>query len=124
VTFTNVPAQVSRTSHSVPRTVATAERPRVTKRPWSSRPQSSRTLRLLEAAEAVCRAPRGQLVGASVSVVGAFAPRVWLTVNAPPQKVPVWSLPLPSRMLVSRTLPRRASMLVPTGTVEAALSGR
>ena len=112
-------------NQAVPRTVATAERPRVTKRPLLSFPQSWRARGLPAVAEARCRRDFAQLSGAvSVSTVVASLPRVWRKVNAPPQKLPVCSLPLEFLMFVSLRVPRVASIVVPTGTVEAAESGR
>ena len=54
----------------------------------------------------------------------ACLPRVWRKVKAPPQKLPVCSLPLAFLTFVSLRVPRVASIVVPTGTVEAAESGR
>ena len=104
--------------------MATAEWPRVTKRPCVSCAQSWR-VRLPAVAEARCRRDFAQLIGAaSVSTVVASLPRVWRNVNAPPQKFPVCSLPLEFLTFVSLRVPRVASIVVPTGTVEAAESGR
>ena len=125
VTLTSVPSHVSRVNHAVPRTVATAERPRVTKRPWLSFPQSWRTRGLFAVAEDSCRADFAQLSGAvSVSTVVDCLPRVWRNLNEPPQNLPVCSLPPALRTFVSLSAPRVASIVVPTGTVEAAESGR
>ena len=79
VTFTSVPAQVSRVNHAVPRTVATAERPRVTKRPLLSFPQSWRARGLVAVTEAVARDFAQPSGAASVSTVDACLPRVWRT---------------------------------------------
>src|SRR6185295_2529586 len=94
VTLTSVPSHVSRVNQAVPRTVATAERPRVTKRPWLSLPQSWRTRGLFAATDDSCRAGPAQLSGAvSVTTVVDRLPRVWRNENEPPQNLAVCSLP-------------------------------
>src|SRR3954454_2668740 len=66
----------------------------------------------------------GQLVGpASVRSVYALLPWPWWTLKAPPQNVPLWSRPRAPPASVIRTRPAVASIVVPTGRVEAAPSG-
>ena len=60
----------------------------------------------------------------SASTVAACAWRAWLTEKEPPQKVPCCSLPPRSRTFVSLMVPALASIVVPSGTVDARVSGR
>ena len=120
VTFTSVPAQVSQRQPGGSAHGGDGGRPRVTKRPWVSRPHNSgRAAPWSSSGD--CRAV-AQIGALSARTVGVRLPRAWRTTNGPPRMSRSAACRC-GRERLSADFPALASIVVPTGTVDASSGG-